>query len=294
MRFTCCTIAVLGLAAAGVLAGDAKKPPTNPNPPDPSPWAGQWKSQDGKDEEHWYPEFPDNKVPNDSVVNGNFEEAVPGVVPYPKGWAHPDGYCISWITDSMAPEHGKVIMLDTDHNEPVARKRQAQLREALAKGSPLPAPPEAARGAGYGAIAGTYGVSFYSEKFTCKPKQAYKVSFDYRGASGGAKVWVRGWGIFAGEERRRYETIVNCYVKATGWRHFEQAFHPTRRLGPKDTQYQSPEEREKHATYTDIAVMRVMLYAYWPPGQYWFDNIKVEEISDEEYRKLKAIDAYER
>jgi len=296
MRFTCCVVAVLGLATAGIFAGEAQKRPPNPNPnpPDPSPNAGNWGAGKAKDEEHWYPEFPDNKVANDSLVNGNFEEAVLDAIPYPKGWAHPDGYCISWISDSMAPEHGKVIVLDTDHAEPEARRRQAQVREALAKSTPLPAPPDAARGAFYGAIAGTYGVSFYSEKFKCKPKQAYKVSFDYRGASGGAKVWVRGWGIFAGEERRRYETIVNCYVKGTGWAHFEQAFHPTRRLGPKDKHTDSVEDKDKNATYTDIAFLRVMLYAYWPPGQYWFDNLKVEEISDEEYKRLKAIDAYER
>ena len=48
---------------------------------------------------------------------------------------------------------------------------------------------------------------------------------------------------------------------------------PTRRLGPKDSQYITPEEREKKAAYTDIAFLRVMLYAYWPPGQYWFDNL---------------------
>jgi hypothetical protein len=291
VSYLCLSVFICGR----LLSADAKGPPNpNPNPPDPSPFAGKWTTQSGKDEEHWYPEFPDNKAGNDNLVNGNFEEAVPGAIPYPKGWAHPDGYCISWITDSMAPEHGKVIMLDTDHAESAARKRQAQLREALAKGTPLPAPPDAARGAGYDAIAGTYGVSFYSEKFKCKPKQAYKVSFDYRGASAGAKVWVRGWGIFAGEERRRYETIVNCYVKGTGWAHFEQAFHPTRRLGPKDKHADSTQDKDKNATYTDIAFLRVMLYAYWPPGQYWFDNIKVEEISDEEYKRLKAVDAYAR
>ena len=37
---------------------------------------------------------------------------------------------------------------------------------------------------GYEAIGGTYGVSFYSEKFKCKPKQAYKISFDYMGPGG--------------------------------------------------------------------------------------------------------------
>ena len=66
----------------------------------------------------------------------------------------------------------------------------------------------------------------------------------------GAKVWVRGWGIFAGEERRRYETIVNCYVKGTGWAHFEQAFHPTRRLGPKDRQYRLGRKRRRRMRLT--------------------------------------------
>lgn len=228
------------------------------------------------------------------MINGGFEEVEAGPIPHPKGWAHPEDYCIFWLKDPMAPEHGKVIVLDTDHAEGAAMKRQAQAREALAQGKALPPPPEAARGAHYGAIAGSYGVSFYSEKFKCKPKQAYKVSFDYKGPSGGASVWVRGWAIFNGEERQRYSTKVNCYVKGTGWAHFEQAFHPTRRLGPKDKHTDSAEDKEKNATYTDISLLRVMLYAYWPPGQYYFDNVKVEKIGDEEYKRLKAIPADER
>jgi hypothetical protein len=238
--------------------------------------------------------MPDNKVLNDHLINGGFEEEVQGAIPYPKGWAHPDNYCILWIKDAMAPEHGKVIMLDTDHEQFVAYRSQAQLRAALAAGKPLPPPPEPARGSGYDAIGGNNGVPYYSEKFACKPNQAYKISFDFKGASGGAKVWVRGWKFLAGEERHRYDTFVNCYVKGTDWRHFEQAFHPGRRLGPKDKHTDTPEQKEKNAVYESMDYLRVMLYAYWPLGQYWFDNIKIEEISDEEYKRLKAIDAYER
>jgi hypothetical protein len=268
-----------------------------PKKPDPKrPDVGQWKPPDSpKDTEHWYPEFPGKDVPNDTLINGSFEEPGAGNPAHPKGWAHAEDYCITWMKDPMAPDHGKVIVLDTDINEPDARKRQGQLRDTLEKGLPLPAPGAKSRGAHYGAIGGTYGVSYYSERFKCKPGQCYKVSFDYKGPSGGAKVWVRGWGMFQGEERRRYETIVNCRVKGTGYAHFEQAFCPTRRRGAKDKQ---PEEgkapKDDAVTPNEVSVLRVMLYAYWPPGQYYFDNVKVEEINDDEYKRLKAIPADER
>jgi hypothetical protein len=137
----------------------------------------------------------------------------------------------------------------------------------------------------YDAIGGTYGVSFYSEKFAAKPKQAYKVSFDFKGPGGGAKLWVRGWGPFQGEDRRRFETIVNCRTAGDGWRHFQQGFHPSRFPMGKDS------EGKPKIVYRDISYLRIMLYAYWPRGQYCFDNIKVEEISDEEYEKLRNTPA---
>lgn len=245
--------------------------------------AGKWKPPDNpKDDAHWYPEMPMNKEAHPALINGGFEEAKPeqpGWLPSPKGWAHVDDYMIFWKQDSD-PAHGKCILIDTDIAEPDAKKRQAAVREAGEKGSPVPPAPKPSRGAHYGAIAGTYGVSFYSERIACKPKTPYKITFDYKGPGGGAKVWVRGWGEFRGEERRRWETIVNCRTAGDGWRHFEQAFHPTRRPTGKDTE-----------TFVDISCLRVMLYAYWPPGQYAFDNIKIEEISDEEFKRLKAIPA---
>ncbi|MCY3024112.1 MAG: hypothetical protein NTW87_34475 [Planctomycetota bacterium] len=278
----------------GLSAGEEPKKP-DPKPPDPPRKdVGQWKAPDKpKDDEHWYPEFPDNKVYNDTLINGGFEEVGAGPVPYPKHWAHPDDYCIFWIKDAMSPEHGKVVVLDTDQAQGAAMKRQTQVREALANGSAPPSPPAKTPGAGYGSIGGNNGVSFYSERFACKPKQAYKINFDFKGPSGGAKVWVRGWGMFQGEERRRWETIVNCRVKGTGWAHFEQAFHPTRRRTSKDKNDPGGKDQD-NATYTEVAFLRVMLYAYWPNGQYYFDNVKVEEISDDEYKRLKAIPADER
>jgi len=238
--------------------------------------AADWKPPDKpKDDQHWYPEIPDNKELHETIPNGSFADAAPaekGRLPHPKGWAHPDDLTSFW-KDSGG--HGKVIILDTSVSETEAKKRQADVREAAKNGTDVPPAPVKSKLSdpdGYDAIGATYGVSFYSEKFKCKPKQAYKISFDYKGASGGAKIWVRGWGDFNGEERRRYEKIVNCYTKGSEWTHIEEAFNPTRR-GPDAS--------------TEISFLRVMLYAYWPPRQYSFGNIKIEEISAEEYNKMK-------
>jgi len=249
--------------------------------------AGEFKAPDNpRDDKHWYPELPDNKEPNSTIVNGSFEETVEAKKSFParpKGWAHPDGLTTMWVEDTDKV-HGKAIMLDTDVLEPEAKKRQSSVREAGEKGEDLPplfkktVPTDAQQ---YDAIGATYGVSFYSEKMQCKPKQAYKISFDFKGPGGGAKVWVRGWGPFQGEDRRRFETIVNCRTAGDGWRHFEQAFHPSRFPLGKDA------DGKPKVAYREISFLRVMLYAYWPRGQYAFDNVKVEEISDEEYEKMR-------
>jgi hypothetical protein len=263
-----------------------------------------------KDDEHWYPEFPENKELHDTVLNGDFEQARSGPLTGPKGWAHPEGLCLFWEKDDD-PKHGMVAKIDTDVLEGEAKKRQAQLREALEKDEvPPPAKKKTTVSSSqqYGAIGATYGVSWYSEKFKCKPRQAYKVTFDYKGPSGGAKLWVRGWGTMKDQEgkdhdRRLWETIVNCRVKDSGWRHFEQPFHPTRRPTGRTLKIDpgtgkplgsNEGEGEPEYKYIEIAFLRVMLYAYWPRGQYHFDNIKIEEISDEEYARLKKIPADER
>jgi hypothetical protein len=244
----------------------------------------KWKTPDApKDDQHWYPELPDNKDPHETLPNAGFEDkadAAKGRPERPKGWAYPDGVTALWQEDE---DHGKVIVLDTNVLEVEAKQRQAELRLAAEKQADLPAakPKTAPAPAQKHAVIGaTYGVSYYSEKIQCKLKQAYKISFDYKGASGGAKVWVRGWGTFKGEDRRRWEMIVNCRTQGGGWRHFEQAFHPTRRPTGKDSE-----------THTEIAYLRVMLYAYWPAGRYAFDNVKVEEIDEAEFKRLKAIPA---
>jgi hypothetical protein len=95
--------------------------------------------------------------------------------------------------------------------------------------------------------------------------QAYRVSFDFQGPSEGAKVWVRGYGEFKGEKRRRYEKVVTCRTDRAGWNHFSAVLNPTQHR-------------------PEVTEMKVMLYAFYPPGIYWFDNVRIEAISPEEDR----------
>lgn len=198
----------------------------------------------------------DRKTP--IVKNGGFEHVDPEDPSKPQYWFKPDGLGVQWTNE---PGRGKVMRIDTSISEKdmVTRWKEAGLTNFW----DIPEPAD-------NAVAATYGLSYYSDAFPATKGQAYRVTFDFKttASGGGAKLWVRGYGMIKGRHRRRYETIVNCRDGGKAWKPFSQAFHPTR-LRPKVTE------------------LKVMLYAYWPPGVYWFDNVKIEPISNEDYEKSR-------
>jgi hypothetical protein len=188
------------------------------------------------------------------LPNGDFERADTRDAGKPAFWDKPDGLGVQWV--QLAPEanakgRGRAIRMDTAVSE---KAMVAQWQKAGITQWSIPKPANSA-------IAETYGLSFYSDPIPVRPGQAYRVTFDYRGASGGAKLWVRGWGQVGGVKRRRWETIVNCRVNDSGWTTFSQVFHPTK-------------------ARPDVTEMRVMLFAYYPAGLYWFDNIRIEPVDE--------------
>lgn len=188
------------------------------------------------------------------LANGDFEQADPAERTKPAGWDRPDGLGVQWTeapADPGGAPHGKAIRMDTAVSE---KAMVEQWRKTGLTQWDIPKPANSA-------VAETYGLSYYSAPMPVKPGQAYRVSFDFKGASGGAKVWVRGWGMFNGQKRRRWETIVNCHVKSNQWTHLSQVFQPTRNR-------------------PEVTEMRVMLYAYYPAGVYWFDNVKIEPVAE--------------
>ena len=187
------------------------------------------------------------------VRNGGFEQTDGGDASRPAGWDKPDGLGVQWTNSVPGDGHGKAIRMDTRVTE---QQMVAQWKKIGLTQWDIPKPAD-------NAIAATYGLSYYSETIPVRSGQVYRVTFDFKGPSGGAKVWVRGYGMLQGEMRRRYETIVNCRVSSGEWTAFSQEFHPTK-FRPEVTE------------------MKVMLYAYWPPGVYWFDNVRIEPVASGE------------
>jgi hypothetical protein len=186
------------------------------------------------------------------LPNGDFEKADPTNSVKLANWDRMDGLGVVW---TQAPDvaHGYAIRIDTRFSE---REMQEQwIKTGLTNIWSIPQP-------GKNPIAETYGLSLYSAAIPVKPGVAYRITFDFKGR-GGAKVWVRGYGNFAGERRRRWETFVDCRGKESEWTTQSQVFHPTK-------------------FRKEVTEMKVMLFAYHPPGIYWFDNLKIEPVIEAE------------
>ena len=192
------------------------------------------------------------------VPNGAFEQASPSDPLLPAGWGKPDGLGVQWL-DSGEPAHGKAIRMDTR----VSEKAMAdQWRKAgLTNEWNIPKPANSP-------VAETYGLSLYSDPIPVKPNQPYRITFDFKGHNGGAKVWVRGWGMVQGQQRRRWETWVGCNGSSAGWSTCSQVFFPTK-------------------VRPEVTEMRVMLFAFYPAGLYWFDNVRIEPITVQQYEAAK-------
>lgn len=190
------------------------------------------------------------------LPHGDFEQPDARDPGRPAGWDRVDGLGVQWI---KAPDagHGKAIRMDTRISE---QAMQAQwVKTGLTNLWNIPKPEK-------NAIAETYGLSLYSDPIPVKQGQAYRVTFDYLGPDGGAKVWVRGWGMFQGEKRRRWETTVPCHCKDGAWTPCAQVFHPTR-------------------ARPEVTEMKVMLFAFYPAGVSWFDNVRIEPVNEPDKAK---------
>jgi hypothetical protein len=199
------------------------------------------------------------------LPNGGLERPDPVDARKPADWALPDGLGVQWTHDAAAPQHGKCLRLDTTPSEQQMQAQWTKMGLTNIWHIPKPAP---------NAIADTYGLSYDSALIPVKSGQAYRITFDYKGAAGG-KVWVRCYGVFDGERRQRYEKVVACEPTAGQWLTFSTVLHPTLHR-------------------PDCTLMKVMLFATHPAGQYWFDNIRLVEISAEEYARAKSAGTQKR
>jgi hypothetical protein len=191
------------------------------------------------------------------IPNGDFAKADPKEPRKPLGWQLPDGVGAQWVD----LDGGKAIRLDTALSEQAMNEAwtKAGITDFLI---PKPATDP---------IAATYGLSFYCDPVPVEPGRAYRASCEFHGDPGGTKLWVRGFGELKGEQRRLWESVLPGNAESAkdlggGWRSVSQIVHPTKRKA-------------------DVTTVRVMLYAYWPPGVYAFRAIRLEPVDEPEPAK---------
>jgi len=183
-----------------------------------------------------------------------------------------DGLTLFW--DSTHSTTGKCIKMDTDVLQEEVHRR---MEELIANPDAPPWPKTPTRPPKYDTAAGLEGVSFWSEPIAVEKGKIYRMSVDCmcrtkREAE--AKMFVRGYGMAKNAKgklvkRKLYDTYLSCRLSRPGkWRHFTQTFCPTDRTPA-------------------VTEMRVMLFAYWPPGTYYWDNVSITEVPEAEAAAIR-------
>ena len=193
------------------------------------------------------------------VKNGAFDEGETAAL----HWERADG-----LTTFFEKEdgHGRIVKIDTlvDREQALEWAKEFKKNPALTPPAKKPIAP-----ASYGSIGGNEGVMLDSEFIDCKPGQNYKLTVDFKG-DGKPFVWIKGflWHPKRNDFADGYQTRLEPGTPSKSeWRTFSIGFNPTEK-SPK------------------IQKFKVRLYAYWPNGLYYFDNVRVEEIQPEEMATL--------
>ncbi len=192
------------------------------------------------------------------LPNGDFELGTDA----PTGWDVADGLTSFWV---MTPDRGRILKLDS-------RPRREQvltwwkLRERNTKVTP-PVPDIPVRE--LDSVGANEGTFIDSQFIAVKPGQNYKLTVDYKGKYK-PFVWIKGFMI---HPKRGFP--VDCYqtrLEPAGeheneWRTYSIGFNPTAKMSKTDR-------------------VKVRIYAYWRPGIYYFDNVRIEEITPQEMAVL--------
>ncbi len=191
------------------------------------------------------------------VKNGGFETGTKT----PDAWQRLDGLTTFW---SAAGPTGKCLKINTDvyHDEWVAWQKKYKAG-ATADQAPTPTP---TTGPKYDTVAGIYGVAYDSAPIPVTPGKAYKVSIQYKGKSTDfffPKLFIRGWADVGGEKRVVYDAYLalRCATAGKQWESNVRICEI-----PTDTQ-------------SKIEYVVLKVYAYWPPGTFYFDNVSMKEVA---------------
>ena len=224
--------------------------------------------------------------PANMVPNGDFEE---GKIT-PVHWQTTDGLSSFWVKDKD-PNRGMVLKFDTD-------VRQSQGYDwwfKIAKGaSPRDAPAKIPTvEPKYDTLAGLDGVWYWSDAIPIEKRKQYWLTLEAKGA--GMLVWLVGYpekpdvsfAADAGAVKQYFEKVKGtapanvrmrtAFIRKNTWK-------GQLKIGAsKDWQTFSRRAKPFHPTkYTPtVKYVRVLLYPFWPPGEYYVDNVRLVEYDPE-------------
>ena len=217
------------------------------------------------------------------VTNGSFEEGRY----WPFGWDPVDRLGTFWVEGGTNGRRCVRLYTDLLDDQWVKwNERVLQSVEALSvktKGRPQilpenpvkdPPPRTPTRPPYYDTVAGLHGIHYRSPMVKIVPGAVYRLSVDARtDAEGVPIVFTKGflWYRVGNTEYWRNAGRSPRHLHGCGkeWKRFAHVFRPSKWKSTVEDKPVKPE------------VLQVQLYAYWKPGNYYFDNVRLDIVGYE-------------
>ena len=221
--------------------------------------------------------------PKNLIVNGNFEAGEET----PVGWQPVDGLSSFWVEDPD-PAHGRVLKFDTDVLQSQAYYWWKQVAAgAVARNAPRRQPTVEPK---YDTLAGLDGVWFWSDPIPVEKGKAYWLTVDGKGP-GPVEVWLHGYPekpstAFGADAAAFQGFLLKEAGQAPNVRGRKAFIHTytwkgrvTLGLSNEWKTYSRREKPFRPTAFTPaVKWVRVQLFPYWPPGEYFIDNVTLTEV----------------
>lgn len=230
---------------------------------------------------------PGKIIPGNNLLpNGNLDEGENR----PIHWQAIDGLSTFWVKDND-PQRGRVLKVDTD----ILQSQGYAWWVKIAKGAnPADAPKKLPTvEPKYDTLAGLDGVWFWSDPIPIEKGKSYWLTVDVKGPA--MLVWLVGYPeqpdtSFGADNGAFVEVLQNAEGKKTPNVRGREAFiHKYIWKGQLavggSSEWKTYSRRDKPFQPTKftpkVKYVRVMLYPFWPPGQYYIDNVRLVEYRAE-------------
>ena len=228
------------------------------------------------------------------MANGSFETGRY----WPYQWQPTDGLTTFWAEGGT--DGARCLRIYTDVLDAQWKAREDQVRAAVESaaregagdpqslpGDPIPPAPDRLPTSPpyYDTVAGVHGVHYRSDYISCLPRAVYRFAIDARTeAEGEPKVFIKGFFDQTVQTRDGPQVIRRDAYQAPifldpcdgQWRRYARLLHPWQSkatLGGKPLKPQW---------------LQVQIYAYWKPGNYYFDNVRLDIVGMEETEPAQA------